>query len=191
MGWIDGIYGAVTGMSMDSMMGVGSAVIAFFSALFSWRTMRKQDKRSAISLRLAHDNDIIRWSDQAIVHLAEAQEMLCEKGVSYPDADFRQRRSNCRAQLSAIIDRGRLFFPNVDRGDAHGVGNEAGYQGYRQRVLDALVKAYDLLGSAGAQMGPDTTSADKIKDIRRAFVAEIFKTVDPQRRGSQVKELSK
>ena len=137
--------------------------------------MRRQDKRSAASLRLAHDNDIIRWSDEAIIALAEAHEMLCEKGIAFPDAEFLQKRSACRARISAIIDRGRLFFPNLDLGDDHGADKEAGYKGHRQPALEALVSAYRLLGQAGLQAGPDKEASDKLMAIRRGFVAEVFK----------------
>ena len=159
--------------------------------LFRSRMAHRQDKRAAISLKLAHDNDIIKWSDEAIVALADAHEMLCEKGVAYPDSDFRLKRSTCRAKVSAMIDRGRLFFPNVDLGDAHGSSNEAGFQGHRQPALEALVKAYQLLGDAGTQAGPDMDSAGLLTAIRRAFVAEVFKAVEPERRGMTLKELSK
>jgi hypothetical protein len=194
MDWLDSILSWVVNMgsSMDGgdMMGLGSAVIALVSALFSWRMMRRQDKRSAASLRLAHDNDIIRWSDEAIIALAEAHEMLCEKGIAFPDAEFLQKRSACRARISAIIDRGRLFFPNVDLGDDHGADKEAGYKGHRQPALEALVSAYRLLGQAGLQAGPDKEASDKLMAIRRGFVAEVFKAVEPERRGMTLKELS-
>jgi hypothetical protein len=194
MDWLDSILSWVVNMgsSMDGgdMMGLGSAVIALVSALFSWRMMRRQDKRSAASLRLAHDNDIIRWSDEAIIALAEAHEMLCEKGIAFPDIEFLQKRSACRARISAIIDRGRLFFPNVDLGDDHGADKEAGYKGHRQPALEALVSAYRLLGQAGLQAGPDKEASDKLMAIRRGFVAEVFKAVEPERRGVTLKELS-
>ncbi len=194
MDWLNGILDWFGGMasSMDGgdMMGAGSAVIALVSFLFTWRMSHRQDRRAAISLKLAHDNDIIRWSDEAIVVLADAHEMLCEKGVAYPDPDFLTRRSACRARISAAIDRGRLFFPNVDLGDDHGVGNEAGYKGHRQPALDALVSAYQLLGNAGTLAGPDKDAADRLMVIRRSFVGEVFKVVEPERRGMKLKELA-
>lgn len=195
MDWLNGIIGWFSGMgsAMDGgdMMGAGSAVIALVSFLFTWRMSQRQDKRAAISLKLAHDNDIIKWSDEAIVVLADAHEMLCEKGVAYPDTDYRLRRSACRARISAIIDRGRLFFPNMSTGDDHGLDKEAGYQGHRQPALNALVNTYQLLGNAGVQAGPDMDSANQLMALRRSFVAEVFKAVEPERRGMTLKELSK
>jgi hypothetical protein len=194
MDWLDSVFGWVfnMGSAMDGgdMMGAGSAVIALVSFLFTWRMAHRQDKRAAASLKLAHDNDIIRWSDEAIIVLADAHEMLCEKGVGYPDGEFRQKRSACRARISAIIDRGRLFFPNVDLGDDHGVDKEAGYKGHRQPALEALVSAYRLLGEAGAEAGPDHQASEGLMAIRRGFVAEVFKAVEPERRGMTLKELS-
>lgn len=193
MDWLDTLTSWFTDpsgrMDMSAAMGAGSAVVAFFSALFSWQTMRKQEKRAVVSLKLAHDNDIIRWSDEAIATLAEAHEMLCEKGVAYPDNDYRGRRSAARARLSAIIDRGRLFFPNRTDTD-HGADKGAAYKGHRQAALDALVDAYDLLGAAGQQTGPDMDASEKLNAIRKRFVTEVFKAVDPVRRGTTLKELS-
>ena len=93
-------------------------------------------------------------------------------------------------RISAIIDRGRLFFPNRNLGDAHGANKEAGYQGHRQPALEALVTAYALLGRAGAGPGPDQPASEELMAIRRGFVAEVFKAVEPERRGLTLKELS-
>ncbi len=187
---IDQIFGWFSNMEGDQMMSLGSAVFAAGSALFSWRMMQRQEKREATSLKLAHDSDIIRWSDEVIGMLADAHEMLCEKGISYPDADFGQRRSAARAHLSALIDRGRLFFPNRASKSGHGKEKEAGFQGHRQPALDALVDAYGLLDKAGFTPGPDAPSCDALTRCRRAFIAEVFKVVDPVRRGMTLKEIA-
>ena len=190
MDLVNQIGGWFTSMGPDQMMGAGSAIVAFISAAFSWRTMRRQERREATSLKLAHDSDIIRWSDAVILELAEAHEMLCEKGVSYPDGDFPQRRSAARARISALIDRGRLFFPNtVDKG-GHGAEKELAYQGHRQPALEALVRAHDALNAAGLAPGPDKAALEAMTIQRRAFITEVFKAVDPVRRGMTLKELS-
>jgi hypothetical protein len=124
-----------------------------------------------------------------ITLLANAQEMLTEKGVSYNDAEFRGRRSGVRAQLSALIDRGRLFFPNRADGD-YGKEKEAGFQGRRHPALDVLVDAYGVIDGSGAAPGPDSANSEKLTTHRRRFMAEIFTSVDPVRRGEKMKELT-
>lgn len=190
MGMVDDLRGWIGGFGVEQWMAVASAVIAFASFLFNWRLVSRQERREAANLKLAHDSDIIRWSDEVIAVLADANEMLCEKGESYPDAEFRIHRSATRARVSALIDRGRLFFPNLKSKVGHGADKEAGYQGHRQPVLDALVGAYDLLDKAASQPGPDLESAAALRVMRRQFVAEVFKAVDPERRGVTLKELS-
>jgi hypothetical protein len=138
---------------IEQWLALISAVLAISSFFLNMRLVARQEKRNATNLKLAHDSDIIGWSDDVIGALANAQEMLAEKGVSYGEAEFASRRSAARASLSALIDRGRLFFPN--RADAtHGADKEAGYQGHRQPVLDVLVQAYTTIDKSGGSPGP-------------------------------------
>ena len=176
-------------IGIEQWLAIGSALLALASFVLNLRLVDRQEKRNAVAMKMAHDSDVIRWSDEVIALLAAAQEVLLEKGVSYPEAEFRQRRSAVRAQLSALIDRGRLFFPN--RADPiHGREKEPGFQGYRQPILDALVEAYEALSKAGASPGPDIAVSDQVRTLRRAYMAEVFKSVDPVRRGEKIKELT-
>src|SRR5262245_50068796 len=121
---------ASLGLGLEHWLGIASASIAVLSFVLNLRLVARQEKRNAANFKMAHDSDIIRWSDEVIVTMSNANEMLIEKGVSYAEADFPSRRSAIRAQLSALIDRGRLFFPNRTDGK-HGADKEAGFQGHR------------------------------------------------------------
>jgi hypothetical protein len=166
-----------------------SAALAIFSFFLNLRLVARQEKRNRVSMKMAHDSDVIGWSDEVVTLLAHAQEMLVEKGVSYNEVDFRARRSDVRARLSALIDRGRLFFPNRKDGD-YGQDKEAGFQGRRHPALDVLVDAYNSIDGAGSAPGPDRETSDKLTVHRRKFMAEIFTSVDPVRRGEKMKELT-
>lgn len=166
-----------------------SAGLAIFSFFLNLHLVARQEKRNRVSMKMAHDSDVIGWSDEVVTLLAHAQEMLVEKGVSYNDAEFPVRRSDVRARLSALIDRGRLFFPNRKDGD-YGMDKEPGFQGRRHKALDVLVEAYGVIDGAGAAPGPDRESSDKLTVHRRRFMAEIFTSVDPVRRGENMKELT-
>lgn len=176
-------------LGIEHWMAMGSALLALASFVLNIRLVNRQEKRDAVAMKLAHDSDVIRWADEAIALLASAQEMIAEKGVSYAEADFAVRRSSVRSHLSALIDRGRLFFPNIVNDD-HGKDNEAGYQGHRQPALDALVGAYDLMAKAGMSPGPDKSAVENLRKIRRTFLAEVFQAVDPVRRGEKIKEFA-
>lgn len=175
-------------LGLESVLGILSALIAVSSFVLNLRLVGRQEKRNAVNLKLAYDSDVLGWADEVLILLAQTIEMTAEKGVSYGDAEFPARRSAARAHLSALIDRGRIYFPNRTNTD-HGAEKEMGFQGHRQVVLDVLVDAYAVLDKAGASSGPDTDASAKLRSQNRLFVAEIFKTVDPVRRGATVKEL--
>jgi hypothetical protein len=92
-------------------------------------------------------------------------------------------------QREGLIDRGRLFFPNRKHGD-YGMDKEPGFQGRRHKALDVLVHAYGVIDAAGDAPGPDRETSDKLTAHRRKFMAEIFTSVDPVRRGENMKELT-
>ena len=92
---------------VEQWLALMSAVLAISSFFLNLRLVARQERRNAANLKLAHDSDIIGWSDNVIEALASAQEMLAEKGVSYGETEFPSRRSSARAQISALIDRGR------------------------------------------------------------------------------------
>ncbi len=48
------------------------------------------------------------------------------------------------SKLSAQIEKGRFYFPNVDKGDDFGQEKPVAYQGYRNLTLDFLVYSYNL-----------------------------------------------
>jgi hypothetical protein len=176
-------------LGLEQWLGIASAVIAVVSFVLNLRLVARQEKRNAVNLKMAHDSDIIRWADEAILTLARANETLGEKGLSYNDNDFAVRRSEERAHISALIDRGRLFFPNRTNTD-HGADKEAGFQGHRQPALEELVLAYNVIDRAGVAPGPDRAAAEQLMKHRRKFIAEVFQTVDPVRRGMTLKELA-
>jgi hypothetical protein len=186
---MDGVASFFGGLGLEQWLGIASAVIAVVSFVLNLRLVARQEKRNAVNLKMAHDSDIIRWSDEVILALAGAYETLREKGLSYSDSDFAARRSSERAHISALIDRGRLFFPNRTDTD-HGADKEAAFRGHRQPALDELVAAYRVIDKAGAGTGPDLAAAEELMKHRRRFIAEVFTVVDPVRRGMTLKELA-
>lgn len=177
-----------------------SAVVAVASFLANWRIVSRQSRMQAENLRLAHDSDVIAWFHETVNELSDAQETLREAGRSFPAEDFEARRSRARTRISAMLDRGRLFFPNVDRGDGHGAQREAGYQGYRQPCLDHLYACYRLVSDwpaplpvaamSDAQTQEKSERISQLVTARRAFVSEVFKAIDPRRRGQVLQEFS-
>lgn len=61
----------------------------------------------------------------------------------------------------------------------------------QEKRNDIFVEAYRIIDASGAGRGPDKTAVEALLlKQRRLFVAEVFKTIDPVRRGEIIKELA-
>lgn len=183
---------------------VGAAVLAAIALIISiitaWAQMntakelaREQSESSAALARdhqallveqvaIQRDSDILRWTEQVIDVLSDADSFAVELGAAPFDDLARSRRRRLQSRLSALIDHGRMYFPN-EREEAKGAGNPRAYRGHRQVILDALVFAYDALNEAHAVNGDAEARAlcAKLVECRRQFVSEAQAAINPQR----------
>ena len=170
-------------MNMDEIIGflnahgetavaVGSAIIALIGALVAGRETRKQRDLMAETLRQRLDGASIRWGDEAIEMLAAAE------GLEHREihADAKADRIQIAQRLSALADRGRLFFPNHEE-NGKGKQNETAFRGSRPPILDALVFAYQELDSLKEGEAVDVAF---IRNCRRLVVSELQDHLDPR-----------
>ncbi len=157
---------------------LGSAVMATIAAGLAWRETRRQRRLQSETLRQQVDAASVDWGRRAIdalceaVALAQASHLMAHEQA--------ERRSSLAARLSALVDEGRLFFPNVDPDD-HGTDKTAAFRGRRPPILDALIYAYHevrLLDRPAARMAD---SAAYLVDCRRLLVSELQAHLDPRR----------
>lgn len=167
--------------SLEIGLALGSAAIALVSLLLNWRLVRQQARREIEGLRLQRDAELIKWADDTIDTLAAIQMLLRDRARLISSEVFLARRSQLRTQLSAVIDRGRLFFPSAEAHDE--AGNETAYSGDDDPVIAALNKAQNVLKQIDLtrhEYDRDTVLA--LVAARRQFVSRVFDAVDPRRR---------
>ncbi len=68
-------------------------------------------------------------------------EILIYLQLNNVDHDLKMKKLS---KLSSLIEQGRFYFPNIDRGDGFGKDKPSAYQGYRNIVLDTLVYLYQI-----------------------------------------------
>jgi len=171
----------------------GAAILALVALVMSVRTARSQSETSqriaseqsrllSEQIRIQRDSDILRWTEQVIDVLSEADTFAAELGTVAFDDLAEARRRRLQSRLSALIDHGRMYFPN-ERIEAKGAGNHRAYRGHRQAILDALVFSYEALKEAHhVKSGQDAAAlCAKIVDFRRQFVSEAQAAIDPHR----------
>jgi hypothetical protein len=132
---------------------------------------------------------IVKWADAVSDKMTEAI-FLCDLDPKrLAEGEFFRKRHLLRARLSALIDRGRWFLPNINDDD-HGKEKPVAYQGHRQLALDCVVEAFRMVSKLDckSQAANRETQPDLIK-AKREFVAEIQTIIDPRRHAQETTKL--
>ena len=171
---------------IEIVVAVLSAVIAVFGALVSRNETRKQRALQLENLRHNIDTQSLAWGNACIDTLNRAAMFARTRQHQANDQSFFQQRVNMLLAISSLVERGRLFFPNIDPASKGGE-KEGAYRGSRPPILDALMYAYYEVEALSRQGGPTAdNSAEYIEDCRRLLVSELQAHLDPRRRDTVV-----
>lgn len=163
-----------------------SAMIAVFGALVSRNETRKQRTLQLENLRHSVDAQSMSWGNASIDVLNRAAMFARTRQHQASDASFFQQRVNMLLAISSLVERGRLFFPNIDP-SSKGGEKDGAYRGSRPPILDALMFAYYEVEALTRQGGPTAdNSAEFIEDCRRLLVSELQAHLDPRRRDTVI-----
>lgn len=167
---------------LEVVIALLSAGVAVFGALISRNETRKQRALQMENLRHSVDAQSLAWGNACIDVLNRAAMFARTRQHQSNDASFFQQRINMMLAISSLVERGRLFFPNIDPASKGGE-KEGAYRGVRPPVLDALMFAYYEVEALTRQGGPTAdNSAEFIEDCRRLLVSELQAHLDPRRR---------
>lgn len=177
-------------LDLNAWLGIGSAAIAVVSFLFNWAVVNRQSAMQFESLKAQTDSDLLAWADSAIDALSEAIWIAKGRGALLSEEETRRRAAQAMQRLSAIADKGRLFFPNMVP-QQHGHDKHAAYRGVRPPILDALIFAYFKLERMDTRnIETDAEAAEFLTRCRRLLVSEVQRAVDPRRRGKMLRRLA-
>lgn len=178
----------VASWGVNEWVAVGSAAIAFLSFVFNWLVVSRQTELQAETLKAEMDRDVLAWAHEAIDALSEGVWLARAHAGSQNRAALVEPISKLSWRLSALADRGRMFFPNLAPAE-HGLDKPGAFQGYRPPVLDAvLFGLYQV-----EQLTPTNPSSEQamkfIQDCRRLMVSEVQYAIDPRRKGRMLKRM--
>ncbi len=168
--------------NVDVLIAIGSAIVALVGAFISRAETQKQRTLQEENLRHAIDAQSLGWGNQCIDILNRASMFAKTRQFQKDDNSFIQQRVNLMLALSSLVERGRLFFPNIDP-SSKGAEKEGAYRGSRPPILDVLMYAYYELEGMSRTDGPTAqNSSEFIDQCRRLLVSELQAHVDPRRR---------
>ena len=172
--------------NLDVIIAVSSAIVAIIGALLSRAETRRQRDIQLENLRRGVDAQSLAWGNNCIDVLGRAAIFARTRQHQQNDASFLQQRVNLMLALSSLVERGRLFFPNIEP-DGKGAEKDGAYRGSRPPILDALMYTYYEVDAMSRTEGPTAdNSGDFIDDCRRLLVSELQAHLDPRRRDAVV-----
>src|SRR5262245_27582342 len=143
---------------------------------------REQGQLMFEQVRMQRDSDVLSWTHDCVEVLARCEAFFESVSPGTQPAESRDELRRLRHRLSALIDCGRLFFPNHEP-DKKGADSPAAYQGFRQRILSRLVSAYTVV-SKFERLKSDEHRLERLarlNALRRMFVSEAQLALDPRR----------
>ncbi|MEM7058957.1 MAG: hypothetical protein AAF557_15320 [Pseudomonadota bacterium] len=167
--------------------GTASIIGAYVSYVFARRAANRQRQFQEVELaNWTHQylSEIRTWADQVVHAMAEAV-LLCDldpKRTENPT--LFDRRHAMMGRLSALVDRGRWFFPNE-----HMRTNQADrrivFRGYRDPILDPVVHAHDAVKELNFNDQTQNVALRKeIVQIKRDFTDRMQVVLDPNSRNA-------
>lgn len=171
-------WGRAHGEFLGAVFTALAALVAFVSMLLSRRETHRQRVLQQESLRQRIDAASLDWGCTVIDTLGEASALALSHHLT--EAERQSRRLDVARRLSALVDRGRMFFPNLDP-DGHGTDKEQAYKGKRPPILDAVMYAYYEVLEIGQGPVRAEDSAGYITECRRLVVSGLQAHLDPHR----------
>ncbi len=151
-------------MMSEQSIGIIATVCSTFIAggalLFSVYCIRY----TKINISVLFRNDIIKWHNQCL------EIMMKLKNCNLSDDEYEKLMSN----LSALVDAGRMFFPNVQKESGYGKDNPPAFQGLRCYILDYLVLYYRI-----CEKNKDNLPVYELEKIHRNFTSSISEFLKP------------
>ncbi len=184
---IASFLGLASEQEINALSAISQAAAAFLSVLallVSLWVFARQLRLNRWQLRLHREDHIIEWSRSCLNLLAEVEERTntaLEQQDAMQDVFTNDHYIMLRSRLSALIDEGRLYFPNI-QDPSKGAQKDLAYRGSRQPILDTLVAVYDTLKAIKLSNGPHSSAEliTSINKLRRQFVSETQSTIDPR-----------
>jgi hypothetical protein len=131
-----------------------SAAVGATSLFIAWRNWRESAFRR---------EEVLAWSNE-VVRALETLLLICIlKDTQLSTSIKREKLAATIIDTSTLVERGRLFFKN-EIIDDWGSDKEPAYRGYRPKILDPIVVAY--------QIACGWNSADEDARLRMRMVAE-------------------
>lgn len=158
-------------MTTSDFIAAGSLLVALSTMVFYLLDRRHQKHK------ILHDyiNHLLQWHGDTVSVLLRLRTATQTGGTT----------TELLAELSTQIEKGRFYFPNVDKGDNFGKQKPVAYQGYRNLAIDFLVYSYNLYSKENAK-----SYLRHAERLQREFTSLLIRIVRPRENLAAIRRLT-
>lgn len=142
------------------------AVISLAISVVTIIDNSKSSKRELFTTKMDFYSKVLDWYKETIGLMKQIE---CK-------SDMKESCKSELALLSALVEYGRFFFPNIIDEGEFGNDKPEAYKGFRAITLDFIVAYYNLFNLDLRSEYP----SDAPNIIQRYFTSEVFKSIKPQ-----------
>jgi len=150
-----------------------SLIVSIVLAMYYIRDRRV----TKLSVESEYIRELLGWSNEVLKVLGHLR-LAAKKG-------HRENVDELRNELSTLIDIGRFFFPNIDKGDNFGSQKPPAFRGYRNLSLDFLVAIHNIYKD-----DLNEVNISLAERMRRHFLSVVFEIVNPRDRLRRIRSIT-
>lgn len=156
---------------------ITTIIIAFITAIYTISTNTKK-----YELTEKYRCELLSWYRDVIETMMEIIH-YCESG-EFNIKSFSQERTKLLSKLSALVEIGRFYFPNIIKNDGFGKHKPTAYQGYRHIELEFLLNFYFI-----ASKKTNKKRIESMKQLERQFTSFIFNMIEPRKYNKNIQNI--
>jgi hypothetical protein len=154
-------------MEIADLVAVISLAVSIIAVVYSFLSNTKR-----YELTYQYYYDILTWHNNVVEVLTDLRlKNYGENG-----------KIEKLAKLSALIECGRFYFPNIDKNDGWGKEKPSAYKGYRNAILEFLVFEYRLFGRDDCE-----EYLEHAQSLQRLFTSYVFGYLNPKKLKRKIK----
>ena len=134
-------------------------------------------RQHSTQLRIQRALKVHEWGNECIDAFADVERFCLLTPHIVDEQAYAKHKNELLRRLSALVDRGRMFFKNKQQ-EHFGQEKQQAYRGLRPAILDPLIAAYMAIEVLDkSSILPDLDRKERLCNWRREFVSVLQKEI--------------
>jgi len=150
---------------------------------------KKQEKLHAVDAEETYKREVREWGRNVVREMAYAQQLCKINPDKFVTSDYDLERAKTVSRLRGLLDKAKWLFPNLAVPSFEDTNWNTDHK-RRLSALEAILHAYHVLDTVKAEVeGHRQQCVVNMRNLRKQFVREMRRAVDPQVRGQDIERL--